>query len=83
VKIDGDFIRSMLKSDVDRAFVDSTVLMMKTLNIKTVAEFVESEEILKRVVDMDIDYAQGFYIGKPSPEVCGKNSPELKDLKKS
>ncbi len=72
VKIDGDFIRSMVKSEVDRAFVDSTVLMMKTLRIKTIAEFVESEEILKAVKEKKIDYAQGFYIGKPSSEVCDK-----------
>ncbi len=81
VKIDGDFIRSMEKSEVDRAFVDSTVLMMKTLKIKTIAEFVETEEILERVMGMDIDYAQGFYVGKPSPDVCARNSPKLRDLR--
>ncbi len=81
VKIDGDFIRSMVKSEVDKAFVDSTVLMMKTLNIKTVAEFVESREILEKVLDMDIDYAQGFYIGEPSPEVCEGNNPTLDSIK--
>ncbi len=83
IKIDGDFIRSMLSSEVDRSFVSSTVLMAKTLKIKTVAEFVESEEILKAVMDMDIDYAQGFYIGEPKQGVCGDNSPSLENLLKA
>jgi EAL domain-containing protein (putative c-di-GMP-specific phosphodiesterase class I) len=39
--------------------------MAKLLDIKTVAEFVSSEEIFEEVVKLDIDYAQGFYIDKP------------------
>ena len=39
----------------------------KKLGIKTLAEFVENEEVLKVVKDLGIDYAQGYYFGKPEP----------------
>ena len=70
VKIDGDFIKSLPTSETDRAFVTSTLIMTKTLGIKTVAEQVENERILREVREIGIDYAQGFYVGEPSPHVC-------------
>ncbi|MCS6875294.1 MAG: EAL domain-containing protein [Aquificaceae bacterium] len=36
---------------------------------QTIAEFVESEEILRRITELGIDYAQGYYVGKPAPEL--------------
>ncbi|MDQ7037863.1 MAG: bifunctional diguanylate cyclase/phosphodiesterase [Aquificota bacterium] len=73
IKIEGEFIRSLVSSSVDRAFVLSITTMCNHLNIKTVAEFVEDETILKAVKDIGIDYAQGFYVGKPvqKPEKYG------------
>ena len=65
VKIEGDFIRSLVSSDMDRAFVLSITAMCSYLNIKTVAEFIEDEVILKAVKSIGVDYGQGFYIGKP------------------
>ena len=41
----------------------------KRLGIKTVAEFVHSEEIYKKVKEMGIDYAQGYYISEPLPKL--------------
>lgn len=65
VKIEGEFIKNLLKDEKDRAFVESIVTLSKKLNIKTIAEFVESEEILNAVKEIGIDYAQGYHIGKP------------------
>ena len=39
------------------------------LGKKTVAEFVEDEQTLKLVESYGIDFAQGYYIGKPLPEL--------------
>lgn len=41
--------------------------MAKGMGIKTVAEFVENEEIIKLLKKFDVDYAQGYAIGKPAP----------------
>ena len=69
VKIEGEFIRSILDSKMDRAFVISVIALAETLGIKTVAEFVESEKVFAAIKAMGIDYAQGYYIGKPEPHI--------------
>ena len=43
--------------------------LAKTLGIKTVAEYVEDEEVYEIIKECGIDYAQGYYIGKPEPEL--------------
>lgn len=66
VKIDGDFIININKDEKDRAFVNSIVTLAKELNIHTIAEFVENEEIVEILDELEIDYYQGYHIGKPS-----------------
>jgi len=74
LKIDGSFITNLVHDEVDQTLVKSMVEISKTLGKKTVAEFVESEEILKMVKSYGIDYAQGYYIGKPGSEFEGIES---------
>jgi len=66
LKIEGDFILNMLNDDKDRAFVRTIAALAQELGIKTIAEFVETEEVLDQVRAIGIDYAQGFLIGKPA-----------------
>lgn len=66
LKIEGDFIVNMIKNEKDRAFVRSISLLAQELGIKTVAEYVEDEEVLQNVSEIGIDLAQGFYVGRPS-----------------
>ncbi len=68
VKIDGEIVRTMISNKVDDAFVKSTVTLSKMLNIKTIAEFVESEDVLNALKIANVDYAQGYHIGKPAKE---------------
>ncbi len=65
VKIDGMFIRDLLRDKSDRIFVKSIIDIAHTLNIKAIAEFVESDELLNAVRELGADYAQGFAIGRP------------------
>ena len=65
IKIDGDFIINIDKDIKDRAFVNSIVTLAKELNIKIIAEFVESQEIVEVLNLLEIDYYQGYHIGKP------------------
>lgn len=66
IKIDGDFIINLYKDKKDLAFVKSIVALAKELEVFTIAEFVEDEKILEFLKNIEVDYAQGFYIGKPS-----------------
>jgi Amt family ammonium transporter len=65
IKIDGMFIRDLVNDKTDRIFVKSIIDIARTLNIKTIAEFVENSEILEIVTELGADYAQGFGIGRP------------------
>lgn len=66
VKIDGDFVKNILNSHVDYALVRNLVQLCRDLGIKTIAEFVETQEVLDAVKAMHVDYVQGYYLGKPA-----------------
>jgi EAL domain-containing protein (putative c-di-GMP-specific phosphodiesterase class I)/GGDEF domain-containing protein len=65
LKIDGIFIRNMPQSSTDCIIVDSVWRVAQNMNLSTVAEYVESEEILQLLTEMGVTYAQGYHIGKP------------------
>jgi len=68
LKVDGDFIININNDYKDKAFVHSIVTLAQELNIQTIAEFVESEEIVEILDGMGVDYYQGYHIGKPNQE---------------
>ena len=65
VKIDGLFIRDILKDETDRIFVQSIIDIARSLKIKTIAEFVENQDMLELLREMGADYGQGFHTGRP------------------
>ncbi len=65
VKIDGSLIRQIDKNNEDKIFVKTLIELAQAFGKKTVAEFVESENILDILKEFGIDYAQGYHIGKP------------------
>jgi diguanylate cyclase (GGDEF)-like protein/PAS domain S-box-containing protein len=67
LKIDGNFIRDILNDKIDLAMVTSIRDVAEAMKIKTVAEFVESKDIMVQIAKLGVDYAQGFYIAKPEP----------------
>ena len=69
IKIDGSLIKEVDSSKQNELFVKTIVNMAKTLNIKTVAEYVYSKTVHDKVKELEIDYAQGYYIGKPRKNV--------------
>jgi diguanylate cyclase (GGDEF)-like protein len=70
VKVDGEFIRNMTGSGMEKAIVSNIAALAGNLGIKTIAEYVESEQIMGEVISAGIDYAQGFYIQRPSPDLA-------------
>lgn len=67
IKLDGSFIRNLHTDTVDQALVRSIVDVIKALGKKTVAEFVENEEILQLLTEYGVDFAQGYHISRPLP----------------
>ena len=65
VKIDGTFITNILESRVDRALVETLNNLCQQLDMKTLAEFVETEDVMTKLREIGIDYAQGFHLGLP------------------
>src|SRR5690606_41014447 len=67
IKIDGSFIREIVTSHEDQLFVKALVDVARGMGMQTVAEFVESAEALALVTRLGVDYAQGYYVGRPQP----------------
>ena len=67
VKIDGSFVKNMLNDPMDRVMVRSINDIARLSGAATIAEFVEETEVLNELVDMGVDFAQGFLIGRPTP----------------
>lgn len=67
IKIDGSFVRGIAHSELDLRIVESIVYVARAMGLKTIAEFVENDEILVKLRDIGVDYAQGFGIHKPEP----------------
>lgn len=65
LKIDGLLVRDILDDSVDFALVKSINEIGKALGKKIIAERVESDSLLTRVQDINVDFAQGYFIGKP------------------
>jgi diguanylate cyclase (GGDEF)-like protein/PAS domain S-box-containing protein len=74
LKLDGCFVKNMVRDNIDHAMVKAINQIGHTMNIKTIAEFVEDEETLNAVREVGVDYAQGYFIAKPAPIEIGLNS---------
>ncbi len=69
VKLDGAFVRNILNSKIDYALVKNLSRLCQDLGILMVAEFIESEEIMNEIRSMGIEYAQGYHLGMPRPNM--------------
>jgi diguanylate cyclase (GGDEF)-like protein len=69
IKIDGSFIKDIDTDENSRLVSESILLFAQKKNIETVAEFVHSENIYNIVKSMGVDYAQGYFLGEPKPEL--------------
>ena len=76
LKLDGCFVKNMVDDQIDHAMVQAINQIGHTMNIKTIAEFVEDEQTLEAVRSVGVDYAQGYHIAKPAPiEIALYNKP--------
>ena len=67
IKIDGSFVKDLVSDPIDYAMVKSINDIAQVMGKKTVAEYVENDDILAALYDIGVDYAQGYGIGLPCP----------------
>lgn len=77
IKIEGEFIRTMIEDRKDLAFVKTMATLAREFGIRSVVESVENENILDVVKQIGIDCAQGYFMGRPSANfaVTGREDP--------
>ncbi len=68
VKIDGAFVANILRSEDDRAFVRTLIELSQRLKLRTVAEWVQSDEAARTLEDWGCNYLQGALVGLASTE---------------
>jgi diguanylate cyclase (GGDEF)-like protein/PAS domain S-box-containing protein len=65
LKIDGEFVASLLHSSIDQLVVRAVVQIARGMGAQTIAECVADEESLVRLRELGVDYAQGYHLGGP------------------
>lgn len=67
LKIDGSFIREITENELSHYIVESFCHVARMKNMQVVAEYVENEKIQRALERMNVDWLQGYHIGKPVP----------------
>ncbi len=73
LKIDGSLIKNIDKNNKDFKVVKSIIHFARQSNMQTIAEFVHSKEVYEKLLLLDIDYMQGFYISAPKAALVDKD----------
>ncbi len=67
LKIDASIIKNLSNNKNSQLLTGFIVNFAKSISISTIAEFVSTKEVYEKVVELGIDYSQGFYLGEPKP----------------
>ena len=67
LKIDQAFVRDMQTAKESVQIVKTIILLAKALDMKVIAEGIETEEQLRALRDFDCDMGQGYHFAKPLP----------------
>ncbi len=67
LKIDGSFVKDMVDDPIDASMVEAINQVGHIMAIRTIAEFVENQQIVDALTRIGVDYAQGYHIDKPTP----------------
>ncbi len=67
VKIDGSFVKNMARDSIDHETVKAISAIAQSMGKKTIAEFVTDQATCDALRELNVDYGQGFALGKPLP----------------
>lgn len=65
IKIDGSFIRDLLENERSESLVRGIAQLATTMGIETVAEYVETPQLCMRLIDLGVQFGQGYALGHP------------------
>lgn len=69
IKIDMSLIRDIHLDEVKSSIVEGFVYFCKSMGIKLIAEGIEKVEELEKIIQLGVDFGQGYYLGKPDAEI--------------
>jgi diguanylate cyclase (GGDEF)-like protein len=75
LKIDGHFVKNLVDDPISYSMVEAINQIGHVMGIKTIAEFVENDAILRKLEEIGVDYAQGYGIGRPVPLSALRDAP--------
>ena len=75
IKIDGSFIANILRDPVDQKTVQLISEIAKSAGLQTVAEYVQTRDAMTLLGELGVDYAQGYYVGRPTAKPVRKTMP--------
>ncbi|GIX27281.1 MAG: hypothetical protein KatS3mg123_1162 [Burkholderiales bacterium] len=81
LKIDGGFVRDLLHDEGSRIFIRAVCDVARGMNRQVVAEWVEHAEVVRLLLDMGVQYGQGFLFSRPVPLVDLSEAPAASALK--
>jgi diguanylate cyclase (GGDEF)-like protein/PAS domain S-box-containing protein len=70
LKIDGSFVKDMLDDPINRAMVEVINHIGHVMGKRTIAEFVETTQIEQALLEIGVDFAQGYVIERPQLFTC-------------
>ncbi|BBL70560.1 hypothetical protein MoryE10_11660 [Methylogaea oryzae] len=73
VKIDGEFVKNIRRTTIDHALVECLSNLCAKIGTKTIGEYIENADILQEINLLNVDFAQGFYVGLPENGFLYKN----------
>ncbi len=77
LKIDGQFIRNVVDDNVDESMVKAISDVGHAMGIETIAERVETKQVLEKLGSLGIEFAQGYYIARPASVESFQPCPEI------
>ncbi len=76
LKIDIEFVRDLATNRASHHVVEAVVALSKAFGLQTIAEGVEDAATLELLVDLGVDFAQGYHIARPGPLEAGLHTHE-------
>ena len=67
LKIDIEFVRDVTTNPASRHVIEAVVALARAFDLQSVGEGVEDAATLELLRELDVDFAQGYYIARPAP----------------
>lgn len=80
LKLDGSLVSKVLKDEKIKDIFKTIQNLAKNINVKTIAEFVSDKDIFDYLKDNEVDFAQGYFIGKPEGRLLKEDFKEPEPL---